>query len=163
MPADAANSVGLFGISMATCSHMANLSAMGKFVQMRIDDVRHINLHRAMTRRGDARGRSDWYLREWMDALKVRQTDIMQQTGWSKATASQLYTGAQNYSPKVVIEAAAALNVRPFELLMPVEEAMMLRRLRAVALSLAHTTEQPQPMPEIIDDLPLQKSSHKAK
>lgn len=77
-----------------------------------------------------------------MDALKVRQADIMKITGWSKATASQLYNGTQDYSPKVVTEAALALKCRPYELLMPYEQAMALRRLRADALKIVEDTRQ---------------------
>ena len=71
-----------------------------------------------------------------MDTLGVRQTDMQREAGWSKATASQLYTGVQSYSPKVVNEAATALKVLPYELLMRPEDAMALRRLRATAIQI---------------------------
>ena len=71
-----------------------------------------------------------------MDTLGVRQTDMQREAGWSKATASQLYTGVQSYSPKVVKEAATALKVLPYELLMRPEDAMALRRLRATAIQI---------------------------
>ena len=82
------------------------------------------------------KGPVNWYLREWMDHLGVRQRDMVEKAGWSKATASQLYTGVQDYSPKIVNEAAQALNISTFELLMRPEAAMALRRLRENAILL---------------------------
>lgn len=46
---------------------------------------------------------------------------------------SQLFNGDQDYSPKVVNEAASALHCQTWELLMPPEEAMALRRFRETA------------------------------
>lgn len=76
-------------------------------------------------------------MREWMDTLQVRQADMMRRTGWSKTTASLLYNCQQDYNPELVRTAAAALNLAPWELLMPPAEAMALRRLRDSALTIA--------------------------
>lgn len=65
------------------------------------------------------------------------QAKMMELTGWSKATMSQLYNGTQDYSPKVVNEAASALNVQPFELLMLPEKAMAFRKVQASAQEIA--------------------------
>jgi transcriptional regulator with XRE-family HTH domain len=92
-----------------------------------------------MARRGVPEGPVNWYLKEWMDFLGVRQTDMIKRTGWAKATASQLYNGTQDYSPKVVNEAATALNLMPFELLMQPELAVSIRRLRADPRLLANS------------------------
>jgi len=67
---------------------------------------------------------------------------MMELTGWSKATMSQLFNGTQDYSPKILTEAAKALNVEPFELLMPPERAMSLRRMRESAISIAAEERQ---------------------
>lgn len=83
----------------------------------------------------------NWYLREWMDLLSVNQAEMMRRCDWSKATASQLYNNKQDYNPKLVNEAAKALNVEPFELLMKPERAMALRRQREAALVLAHDVD----------------------
>lgn len=83
----------------------------------------------------------NWYLKEWMDALKVNQAEMVRRTSWSKASASQLYNNKQDYSPKVVNEAALALNVAPYELLMKPETAMALRRLRQDALQVVRDTK----------------------
>lgn len=69
------------------------------------------------------------------------QARMMEKTGWSKATMSQLFKGTQDYSPKILIEAATALNAEPWELLMPPEKAMRLRRIQEGMLELAHEAE----------------------
>lgn len=71
-----------------------------------------------------------WFLREWMDTLQVRQADMIELAGWSKTTASLLYNCQQDYNPELVRTAAVALNIEPWELLMPPELAMQIRRLR---------------------------------
>jgi len=103
-----------------------------------------------MARRGIPK-QINWYLREWMAARGVKkQTEMMELTGWSKATMSQLYNGKQDYSPKIIKEAADALKVSHYELLMHPDEAMALRRLRQDALRVVETTrpltesEQPE-------------------
>lgn len=85
----------------------------------------------------------NWYLREWMDMLGMKQAEMIKLTDWSKASMSQLYNGKQDYSPKIVDAAAKALNVEPFELLMKPERAMALRRQREAAIFLAHDSENP--------------------
>jgi transcriptional regulator with XRE-family HTH domain len=87
----------------------------------------------------------NWYLREWMDLLGVNQAEMCRRTGWSKASASQLYNNVQDYSPKLVNEAADALNVEVYELLMRPESAMALRRLRADALRVVEDTRELDP------------------
>lgn len=69
---------------------------------------------------------------------------MMELTGWSKATMSQLFNGTQDYSPKVVNEAAKALSVHAYELLMHPDRAMALRKVQAGAqeiATLAHDAE----------------------
>jgi len=102
-----------------------------------------------MTRRGVPKGQINWFLREWMEACDLKgrgaQTKMMERTGWSKATMSQLFNGTQDYSPKVVNEAAKALSAEPWELLMPPEQAFALRQLKSSArqiVTLAHDAEE---------------------
>lgn len=100
-----------------------------------------------MTRRGVPKNRQvNWYLNEWMEVCDIKgrgaQKKMMELTGWSKATMSQLFNGDQDYSPKIINEAARALNVEPYELLMPPERAMRLRRFRETAVELAHEVEE---------------------
>lgn len=100
-----------------------------------------------MARRGKPDG-INWYLREWMDMAfpnpRGRQAKMSELTGWPKATTSQLYNNIQDYSPKLVNEAAEALKAEPWELLMPPERAMAIRRIRSTAeeiVTLAHDAE----------------------
>jgi transcriptional regulator with XRE-family HTH domain len=106
-----------------------------------------------MARRGIPKGQVNWYLREWMEASGLSgrgaQTKMMELTGWSKATMSQLYNGEQDYSPKVVNDAAAALNAEPFELLLPPSRAMALRGMRDNAIKIA--AENPAPPVRQVD------------
>ena len=91
-----------------------------------------------MARRGIPKGPVLWFLREWMRTQNVqKQTDMMDRTGWSKAKMSQLYNGMQDFNSEILQEAALALNIRPYELLMHPEEAMALRQMHANALTIA--------------------------
>lgn len=96
-----------------------------------------------MARRGIPKNPVRWYLREWMAAVGMSgrgaQTRMRELTGWSAATMSQLYNGDQDYSPKVIEEAAAALNVEEFELLMLPERAMAYRQLRKSAAEIVQS------------------------
>jgi transcriptional regulator with XRE-family HTH domain len=77
-----------------------------------------------------------------MDLLGKRQADMCRLCGWSKATASQLYNNVQDYSPKSINEAASALDVEPFELLMKPERAMAFRRQLEAAIALAQDASE---------------------
>lgn len=105
------------------------------FVRTSCNDIFAENSHNVnMTRRGQPTA-INWYLKEWMDVTfphpRGRQAKMMELTGWPKATMSQLYNNKQDYSPKLVNEAAAALNTETWELLMHPEKAMRLRKMRA--------------------------------
>ena len=121
---------------MPCCSHITNIMA----------SIKVRTMHN-MARRGIPKGSVHWYIREWMDTLGVRQAEMCRRTGWSKASASQIYNGVQDYSPTIVRQAAIALNVADYELLMKPEEAMAIRRLRASAetiVSIAHENDEPR-------------------
>lgn len=104
-----------------------------------------------MARRGIPKGPINWYLPEWMEACGIvgrgAQARMMELTGWSRATMSQLYNGKQDYSPAVITAAANALNVEPYELLMPPERAKAIRRMLASAeqiVAVVHESERTQ-------------------
>jgi transcriptional regulator with XRE-family HTH domain len=99
-----------------------------------------------MARRGIP-NQVNWYLKEWMDLLKVNQAEMIRRTDWSKATMSQLYNNKQDYSPKIINAASQALNLATYELLIPPETAMALRRLRADALRVVEDAETLEPKP----------------
>ncbi len=83
-----------------------------------------------------------WYLREWMQFLNVRQSYMVKQAGWSKTTASLLYNCHRDYTADLVDQAAAALNIAPFELLMQPQEAMAIRSIRESAIRLVAENEK---------------------
>lgn len=83
-----------------------------------------------------------------MGALKMRQSDIMKATGYSRATMSDLSTGKQRYNRDVINEVAAAMHIRPHELLMHPDDAMALRRVRESAARIAAETPAPDAAPE---------------
>lgn len=114
---------------------MANSKSI-HFVRTLLADNSLRRPHNAnMARRGIPKGPISWYLREWMAARGIeKQSEMMALTNWSKATMSQLYNGLQDYSPKIIREAAEALKVAQYELLMHPEEANAIRRLRQEAL-----------------------------
>lgn len=54
----------------------------------------------------------------------------MKQLSWSKSQASDLFNGKQRYTQDLIDEVAAWLQLAPYELLMPPEEAMAIRAMR---------------------------------
>lgn len=80
---------------------------------------------------------ADWHLREWVELRGKRQADLVKDLDLNKTTAHRLWHGQQPYRRDFVIMIATWLEIRPFELLMPPDEAMALRRLRESALQIA--------------------------
>jgi len=151
MPAASASSCVPGGVFMLTSSHITNQRASGFVRTLRNDTRRNVSHNRNMGKRRGIPLQINWYLREWMDMLGVKQADMIKLTDWSKASMSQLYNGKQDYSPKIVEAAAKALNVEPFELLMKPERAMALRRQREAAIVLAHDSENPNPVNKAVN------------
>src|SRR3546814_3422518 len=60
----------------------------------------------------------DWFLVDWMRSLHVTQAKLGRETGWSKATVNDIFHGKTSYYRQIVNEAARALNIAPWELLM---------------------------------------------
>lgn len=147
MPALAARSVYEGFCMSGTFAHHER--KVNSFVRTSRNDFCRDSSHNwNMARRGKPDG-INWYLREWMDMAfpqaRGRQAKMAELTGWSKATTSQLYNNTQDYSPKLVNEAAKALNAEPWELLMPPERAMAIRRIRSSAeeiVTLAHDADE---------------------
>lgn len=145
MPALAANSMVAGTCCMDFSSHITNLNATPKVRTRHADLCAFISHNQNMARRGIPKGQVNWYLKEWMASVGLKgrgaQSKMMELTGWSKATMSQLFNGEQDYSPKIVNEASVALNAKPWELLMHPEEAMALRQFRKDAVRLAAVSE----------------------
>lgn len=92
----------------------------------------------------DMKTRADWYLKEWLTTLGKRQSDIARDLDWNKARVSLMLHGKQPYDRDAINEIAAYLNLREYELLMPPEQAMALRRLQSSAeeiVTIAHSAE----------------------
>jgi len=69
------------------------------------------------------------------------QADAVRELGWNKSTASHLFNGKQRYTQDFVDEVSTWLNIRPYELLMPPDLAMAIRRMRDTAPRLAADIE----------------------
>lgn len=103
--------------------------------------------------------RHDWYLREWVDVLDCTITELRERTGWTHRIASELVNRKIRWNRDHLSEAAFALHVEPFELLMPPQDAFALRRLRKDAIRIAADQntiwrEQPADLPEWDEDSP---------
>lgn len=79
----------------------------------------------------------DWYLREWFATLGMKQRDLVTKLDYQPAAAHALWHSVQRYRRDHIAEISALLNIQPYELLMPPEEAMTLRRLRSVLAEVA--------------------------
>ena len=75
-----------------------------------------------------------------MKTCKIKQADLMRLLDWPRAKASDIVTGKQRYNRDLVNEVSLVLNCRPYELLMPPDEAMTLRRLREDIARIASTS-----------------------
>ncbi|WP_242913492.1 hypothetical protein [Brevundimonas pishanensis] len=79
----------------------------------------------------------DWHISEWMAHAQKRQADLVNELGWTRRKASEVFNGLQPYKRETVNEIAEWLKIEPYELLMPPEEAIQLRHLRQAALAIA--------------------------
>lgn len=126
-------------VLMTVSSDYPNLSS-SQFVRMGRNDNREFrSYHPNMARK---RGSSitigpNWHLAEWMSSKAMSQAELMRRTGWSKATTNDIYNGKTGYYRNILNEAAAALHLEPYELLMHPSEANHLRTLRKTALEIA--------------------------
>lgn len=82
----------------------------------------------------------DWFLVEWMKSKEMKQADLMRRTGWTKATTNDIVHGRTNYYRQILNEAASALQIQPWELLMPPEDANALRAMHEGGIKLAAET-----------------------
>ncbi|MBT0667054.1 helix-turn-helix transcriptional regulator [Novosphingobium profundi] len=94
----------------------------------------------------------DWFLRQWIETLQTTQAELERRTGWDKRKVSYLINGKQPYKRDTVNEAAFALNIEPFELLMHPEDAFALRRLRENAMRIASQSHSPYRPAPVHDD-----------
>lgn len=79
----------------------------------------------------------DWYLREWFATMGLKQRDLVTKLDYQPAAAHALWHSVQRYRRDHIADISALLNIQPYELLMPPEEAMALRRLRSAIAEVA--------------------------
>lgn len=139
----------------AQCSDGTNISSSHRIRVARTDIVDQFSHHPIMA----APERGDWYLREWFATLGKIQRDLVTQLDYPPATANALWHGVQRYRRDHIQDISALLNVQPYELLMPPEEAMALRRLRSAIAEVA-STPMSDPTVEIVE--PIQVPDRKA-
>lgn len=132
---------------MRSCSHITNVVASPYVRTLDNDRGDRCSYNAKMARRGVPKQPVRWFLREWMEAGGLvgrgSQTRMMELTGWSKATMSQLYNGTQDYSPAILEAAAVALHAEPWELLMHPDRARALRAFRQSAATIV-ASEPPE-------------------
>lgn len=87
--------------------------------------------------RNMAAPKHDWFFRQWLRTLQLKQADVVARTDWPKSKVSKLVNGTVAYNRDIINEAAAALHVRPYELLLHPDDAMALRKYRESAITLA--------------------------
>lgn len=119
---------------------------------MRLDDLNTGWQHKSLACRNAWAGRSayssgmaaprhDWFLREWLSFYGKKQADMVRDLDWNKAKVSLTASGKQPYDRDDLNQAAAYLNIHPYELLMHPDDAMALRRLKRDAARIAATQE----------------------
>lgn len=92
----------------------------------------------------------DWYLKEWMKTLDMKNKDLQEQCGWTVRITNQLINRKIRWHRDHLNLAAKALNIYPYELLIPPEDAMAIRRLRSDAIRIAADNRIAyKPMPEL--------------
>jgi len=104
-----------------------------------------------------------WYLAEWAERLGVRQKDAVEKLGWSKAQASDLFTGKQRYTADLVDEVSIWLRLQPYELLMAPDDALAIREIHKSASRIAPVAFTPIPTrkPEEAEPAPVEAPGKK--
>lgn len=65
------------------------------------------------------------------------QASLVNELGWEKSKASDVWNGVRPYRRSIVNEVAAWLGIEPYEMLMPPEDALRLRQMREAAQAIA--------------------------
>lgn len=76
-------------------------------------------------------------MREWLDTLGCTVTQLRDRTDWTHRIASQLVNRKLRWNRDHLSQAATALHLDPWELLMHPSDAMEIRQLRAQVLRAA--------------------------
>ncbi|MBX4388564.1 hypothetical protein K4H03_20985, partial [Mycobacterium tuberculosis] len=87
---------------------------------------------------------------EWMKTLDMKNKDLQEQCGWTVRITNQRINRKIRWHRDHLNLAAKALNIYPYELLIPPEDAMAIRRLRSDAIRIAADNRIAyKPMPEL--------------
>lgn len=92
---------------------------------------------------------TNWYIKEWLRTCEVTQAKLAELMDVNKTTVSHLVNNQIDYTPEYIRDVALALQIEPFELLLPPDRAMALRQYRASAekiVTLAHEGEVAPPL-----------------
>lgn len=106
--------------------------------------------------------RHDWFLKQWLKALKKRQADLERDLELNKAKVSLTANGKQPYDRDLVNLVADYLNLRPYELLMHPDDAMAIRQLQASAEQIVTIVHDAEDAAKLRGDAPAILSSTKA-
>lgn len=82
----------------------------------------------------------DWYLVEWLAYFKRNQTWLAKQMDVPTNTVHGIYHGRTSYYRDLLNQVASILHLEPYELLMPPEAAMALRRQRDAAFTIVEAS-----------------------
>jgi hypothetical protein len=84
----------------------------------------------------------DWHLQAWLQHFGKIQSSLVNELGWDKSKANFVYHGKQQYKREIVNAVADWLGIKPYELLMPPEQALAIRRLRQSAEEILSTSDR---------------------
>lgn len=86
----------------------------------------------------------DWYLAEWVLALRIRfpHAWLQKETGWSDGKVSNVLSGKKRYDRDIINILAKALQIEPYELLMHPDLANAIRSMRKEGPRLAAAAEE---------------------
>lgn len=76
--------------------------------------------------------KSRGYVSEWLTNVGLRQADLVNKLGYSKAKANAIWHGDQRLNEDILEEIADLVHARPYELLMSPAVAHHFRRLEAL-------------------------------
>ena len=149
MPAAAARS-DVRGCCMPCNSHDANYSST---IEIRIGDKERLaealydaNMARKSAKSDGIRPETpDWFLKEWMAALKISQAALAKECDWTNSTMHGIYHGRTGYYREIVNLIASKLRIQPWELLMHPEQANAFKQYRASAERVARIVPSPEP------------------
>lgn len=96
-----------------------------------------------------SRAEADWYLQEWLTHSGKIQSSLVTELGWDKARANFLFHGKQPFKRSDLAAVAKWLNIEPYELLLPPDKALAIRRLYQSAQAIVAAGEGDRFLPPL--------------